>query len=112
MRQNSQYEAAQSVARLELVVGEARMRFDAQDGRFAEGLNELARRLVAVDAGAQAEPARVAAMVQAAPAQPRAVPTSPGGTPSTFSPSPGLAAQQQPQAAPTQPPQPPSLIHI
>ncbi len=41
-RQQGQYEAAQSVARLEQVVTEARTRFDAQDGRFSDGLNELA----------------------------------------------------------------------
>ena len=50
LRQHGQYEAAQSVARLELVVSEARTKFDAQDVRFAESLTELARRLSAVDA--------------------------------------------------------------
>ena len=90
MRQQGQYEAAQSIARLERVVGEASTKFDAQDARFAEGLNELARRLLAVDAWAQAEPARVAAIVQAAPAPPMG-PTSPGGTPITyFPPQPGM----------------------
>ncbi len=79
MRQQGQYEAAQSVARLELVVGEARAKFDVQDVRFADGLSELAQRFQAVDAWAQAEPARVAAIVQAAPAPPW-LPTSPGGT--------------------------------
>ncbi len=59
-RQQGHYEAAQSVARLEQVVAEARTRFDAQDGRFSDGLGELAQRLQAVDAWAQAEPARVA----------------------------------------------------
>ncbi len=79
MRQQGQYEAAQSVARLEQVVGEARAKFDVQDARFASGLSELAQRVQAVDAWAQAEPARVAAIVQAAPAPPW-LPTSPGGT--------------------------------
>jgi hypothetical protein len=106
LRQHGQYEAAQSVGRLEQVVAEARARFDAQDARFTDGLSELARRLLAVDAWAQAEPARVAAIVQAVPTQPRAVPTSPGGTPLTFYASPGLAAQQQQQHAPQTPQQP------
>ena len=91
MRQHGQYEAAQSVARLELVVAEARARFDAQDGRFTDGLSELVRRQQAVEAWARAEPTRVAAAVRAAPAPPW-VPTSPGGTPLTFYPSPGLPA--------------------
>ncbi len=89
MRQHGQYEAAQSVARFELVVTEARTRFDAQDERFADGLRELVRRQQAVEAWVQAEPTRVAAIVQAAPAPPW-VQTSPGGTPLTFYPSPGL----------------------
>ena len=38
MRQHGQYEAAQSVARLEHVVAEARQRFDAQEVRFAHDL--------------------------------------------------------------------------
>ncbi len=84
-------------ARLELVVAEARARFDAQDGRFTEGLSEPVRRQQAVETWARAEPIRVAAIVQAAPAPPW-VPTSPGGTPLTFYPSPGT------QAAPTTPP--------
>ena len=44
MRQQGQYEAAQSVARLEQVIGEARPKFDVQDARFADGLSELAQR--------------------------------------------------------------------
>jgi hypothetical protein len=68
LRRDAEVEATQSLARLELVVGEARARFDAQDSLVANGLAELARRLQAVDAWAQAEPARVAALVQAAPA--------------------------------------------
>ena len=70
MRQTTFYEAQQSVARLEQVVAGARARFDDQDTRFAAGLAELAQRLQAADAWAQAEPARVAAMVHAAPAPP------------------------------------------
>jgi hypothetical protein len=73
MRALSQREAAQSMERLELVVGEARQRFNAQDTRTTNDLRELSRRLVAIDEWAQAEPARLAAMVRA--------PTSPGGTP-------------------------------
>jgi hypothetical protein len=94
LRQHGQYEAASSVGRLEQVVIEARTRFDAQDARFADDLSELARRLAMVDAWAQAEPTRVAAMVQ---------PRSPGGTPLSFYPSPGLAQQQQPPWAPQTP---------
>ncbi len=97
MQQHAGYEAQQSLARLTQVVAEARARFDAQDGRFTEGLSELVRRQQAVETWARAEPTRVAAVVQAAPASPW-VPTSPGGTPLTFYPSPGLPA------APTTPP--------
>ena len=122
MRQQHQYEAAQSVARLEQVVVEARTKFAAQDARFTDDLNELARRLLAVDAWAQAEPARVAAIVQAAPAPPMA--TSPGGTPVTyFPPAPGMrptpatpqrtadpwATFQSPGAAPAAADQAPTL---
>ena len=98
-RQRVQHEAAQSVARLELVVGDARTRFDAQDARRTGDLSELGRRLAAVDAWAQAEPARMAAMVRVAPPAPQ--PTSPGGTPLTFYPLP--LQQPQPQQAQPQP---------
>ena len=102
-RQQGQYEAAQSVARLEQVVAEARTRFDAQDGRFSDGLNELAQRLQAVDAWAQAEPARVAAILQAAPAPPWL--PSPGGTPITyFLTQPGM--RPAPATPPPRTPQP------
>ena len=70
MRQQTGYEAQQSLARLEQVVSEARVRFGEQDARFAAGLGELAQRLQAADAWAQAEPARVAAIVHAAPVPP------------------------------------------
>ena len=80
-RQGGQNEAAQTLARLELVVGDARVRFDAQDARRANDLAELGRRLVAIDVWAQAEPARMEAMVRTTPAP---LPTSPGGTPMTF----------------------------
>ena len=79
MRQHVQHEATQSVACLELVVAEAGERFDAQDGRFTEGLSELVRRQQAVETWARAEPMRLAAIVQAAPASPWVQPTSPGG---------------------------------
>ncbi len=109
LRQHGQYEATASIARLELVVSEARARFDVQDLRFAESLAELARRLAVVDAWAQAEPARVAALVQSAPVQCRAPLMSPGGTtPLTFYPSPGLGrgspapfTPQRPQLQPS-----------
>jgi len=97
LRQQDQYEAAQSIARLEQVVTQARLRFDAQDSRFTEGLNALAQRLQAVDAWAQAEPTRVAAAVV------QAWPTSPGGTPLTYyvPPAPGMrpAPSTPPRAA-------------
>jgi hypothetical protein len=70
MRQTTLYEAEQSLARLEHVVSEARTRFGEQDARFAAGLGALDQRLQAADVWAQAEPARVAALlVSAAPAQ-------------------------------------------
>ncbi len=94
MRQHSIYEATQSVSRLEYVVSEARDRFDLQEARFTRDLGELGLRQQAFEAWAQAEPARVAAFVQAAPAPTAAaqqrMATSPGGT-VTFYPSPGPA---------------------
>ncbi len=93
LRYDGQVEAAQSLSRLELVVGEARARFDSQDALVANGLRELAQRLQAVDAWAQAEPARVAALVQAAPTQQRWR-RSPGGT----------TLQQEPPPVPSTPP--------
>ncbi len=92
MRQQGYYEAAQSVARLGQVIGEARAKFDAQDGLIAGGLRELAQRLQAVDAWARAEPARVAALVEAAPTQQRWR-RSPGGT--TLPPVPSTPQQAQ-----------------
>ncbi len=80
LRYDGEVAAAQSLSNLEQVVGAARARFDAQDALVAQGLGELAQRLQAVDAWAQAEPARVAAMVQAAPAQAQRWRRSPGGT--------------------------------
>ncbi len=70
MRQTTANESAQSLARLEHVVEEARARFGEQDARFTSGLGELAQRLQAADAWAQAEPARVAAIVRDTPAPP------------------------------------------
>ncbi len=85
MRQTTMVEAQQSLERLTQVVEEARARFGEQDARFASGLGELAQRLAAADAWAHAEPARVAAIVSAAPvppswraAQPPAPSTPPG----------------------------------
>ncbi len=63
MRQQSAYEAQQSLARLVQVVDEARARFGEQDARFSSNLGELAQRLQAADVWAQAEPARIAAAV-------------------------------------------------
>jgi len=72
MRQTTLYEAQQSLARLEQVVTEARTRFDDQDARFSAGLAELAGRLQAADTWAQAEPARIAAVVAQRPSTPPA----------------------------------------
>jgi hypothetical protein len=82
LRVMGQAETAQAMAHLEQVVQDARLKFDTQDAKFSANLGELASRLQAVDAWAQAEPGRMAAIVQAAPAQ-QARPTSfsPGGTP-------------------------------
>jgi hypothetical protein len=63
MRQAAAWEAQQSLARLQHVVEEARVKFDLQDARFTSGLVELAQRLQAADAWAQAEPTRIAAAV-------------------------------------------------
>ncbi len=111
MRQHSLYEATQGLARLEHVVAEARQRFDAQEVRFSQDLGELVRRQQVVETWAQAEPARVAAIVQAAPAppwvQPQAV-TSPGGTVSFFPGGPvaGVVLPPVPTAGFTTPPRP------
>mgnify|MGYP000293915451 CR=1 FL=1 len=93
LRYDAQVEATQSLSRLELVVGEARARFDTQDVLVANGLSELAQRLQAVDAWAQAEPARVAALVEAAPTQQRWR-RSPGGV-TTPPPVPSTPQQAQ-----------------
>ncbi len=93
LRYDGEVSAAQALSNLEQVVGEARARFDAQDALVAQGLGELAQRLQRVDAWAQAEPARVAALVQAAPAQQRWR-RSPGGT----------TLQQEPPPVPSTPP--------
>jgi hypothetical protein len=94
-RQQAWYEAQQSVARLEMVVTEARARFGEQDARFATGLAELAQRLQAADAWAQAEPTRVAAMVHAAPAAPpwlsAPVPSTPPDSPGRLVVGPALS---------------------
>ena len=79
MRQHAAYEAHQSLARPERVVSEAGARFGEQDARFAAGLGELAQRLQAADTWAQGETARVAAMMQAAPAPPPVPSTPPAG---------------------------------
>ncbi len=94
LRQHGQHEAQQSVARLTLVVTEARAKFDEQDTSLALNLAELARRAQTLEDWARAEPARMAAAARAAPAPPRVI-TSPGGT-VTFYPA--------SSAAPTTPP--------
>jgi hypothetical protein len=65
MRQHASHEAQQSLARLELVVAQARVRFDEQDARFSAGLGELAQGLQSADEWAQLEPARIAAAAAA-----------------------------------------------
>ncbi len=81
LRYDDEVAAAQALSNLEQVVVGARSRFDAQDALIAQGLSELAQRLQVVDTWAQAEPMRVAAMVQAAaPAQAQRWRRSPGGT--------------------------------
>ena len=45
LRQHGLYEAHQGLGRLEHVVAEARLRFDAQDARHVQDLGELARRI-------------------------------------------------------------------
>ena len=82
MRQNSYAEASQGLARLELVVTEARARFDAQEARFARDLNELGRRQQTVETFVQAAPAPTGTP----PPTPPRVATSPGGTVHTFYP--------------------------
>ena len=105
MRQQTQNEAAQGLARLEHVVAAARQRFDAQDVRFTQDLAELARR---IEVWALAEPARIAATVVAAPSPPWVQQTSPGGTisfyPSLGPAGPMLPPYMGPAAAPTTPP--------
>ncbi len=108
MRQQTSFEAQQSVARLEQVVAQARAKFDEQDSRFTAGLQELGQRLQAADAWAQAEPARLAAAVQSAPPPwlSAPLPATPPGERSDMSPgrlglgpalpnSPGWGARQQ-----------------
>jgi len=98
MRAGAQREADSALARLELVVGDARTRFDAVDATRSADLVELGRRLAIIDGWAQAEPARFSALLRAA------VPTSPGGTPQMFYP-PTRAGIQQPQPQQHQQPQ-------
>ncbi len=111
MRQSGQREAAAAMSRLELVVGDARARFAAQDAARNADLSELGRRLSIIDGWAQAEPQRVNAQVLAEAAR---VPTSPGGTPialtalgaramGLYAQPPGLAAPQPQQLPWTQP---------
>ncbi len=110
MRQHSQSEAAQSVARLEHVVAEARQRFDAQDVRFTQDLGELVRRLQQIEGWAQAEPTRLAATIAAAPSPPWVQQTSPGGT-ITFYPSLGPAGPMLPPfMRPARPQVPESML--
>ncbi len=96
MRTSAHREASAALARLELVVGDARARFVAQDATRSADLVELSRRLSIIDGWAQAEPQRVAALLRAA------VPTSPGGTPLTFYPAP-RSPPGMPQPQPQQP---------
>ena len=47
MRSHGAYESAQSLARLDQVVSEARVRFDAQDARVTQDLGDLAQHVAA-----------------------------------------------------------------
>ncbi len=95
MRTSAHEQARSALSRLELVVGDARARFVAQDATRSADLVELSRRLSIIDGWAQAEPQRVAALLRAA------VPTPLGGTPPPFFP-----AASSPPSTP-QPPPPP-----
>ena len=121
MRNHGLYEAAQTLARLEQIVAEARARFDAQDARVSQDLGELARRVAAAPAPSLVQPQAVT--FQAAPAP--SMVTSPGGTVRFYpggpadgivlTPAPAAgyttpqrpARQQQQQPQPTQPQQQP-----
>jgi hypothetical protein len=94
MRQNSYAEAAQGLARLELVVTEARGRFEAQEARFTRDLHELGRRQQAVETFVQAAPAPA---VTLPPTLPRTM-TSPGGTVLSFYPGGPADGALQPMA--------------
>ena len=113
MRQNSYAEAAQGLARLELVVTEARSRFDSQEAGFTRNLIELDRRQQAVETWAQAQPARAAAATQAAPAPTPVEVRSPGGTLLSFYPGGPVQGVALPQATSgyTTPPQRPAQQH-
>ncbi len=78
MRNHGAYEAAQSLARLNQVVAEARARFDAQDARVTQDLNDLAQRVAAQQQHLQQQQQQTQPPFVAAPA-PQLV-TSPGGT--------------------------------
>jgi hypothetical protein len=104
MRQQHASEVALSVSRLEQVVTEARLRFGTQDVHLSAGLSALALRQQAIEAWAAAEPARMVAAVQTAPAR-TWVPVSPGGTPCGSFYPPGIA-RQAPGTPPARPAQP------
>ncbi len=90
LRQHGLYEAHQGLGRLEHVVAEARLRFDAQDARHVQDLGELARRIAAAPAPATVQPQ----------AQTFRAATSPGGTVS-FYPGGPVGGVALPPAAPT-----------
>ncbi len=90
LRQHSLYEAHQGLGRLEHVVAEARLRFDAQDARHVQDLGELARRIAAAPAPTMVQPQ----------AQTFRAATSPGGTVS-FYPGGPVGGVELPPAAPT-----------
>ena len=100
MRNHGLYEATQNLERLNLVVSEARARFDAQDAGHTADLSELARRIAA------AAPAPQAAAFRAAPAP--ALVTSPGGTHRFYpgGPADGVVVQVVPAAGFTTPQRP------
>ena len=107
MRNHGAYEAAQSLARLNQVVTEARARLDAQDARVTQDLNDLAQRVAAQQQQMQQQQQQQPIQQQlfvAAPT-PQLV-TSPGGTVRFLpgGPPAGVVLQPAPPAGFTTPP--------
>ncbi len=101
LRQHSLYEAQQGLARLNQVVAEARGRFDAQDARVTQDLNDLARHVAAQLQQPQPQPQQQQQPMRPlfAAAQTFRAATSPGGT-VTFYPGGPVGGDALPPAAP------------